>query len=389
MAPITRGAAGRGEFRPRFDPAGLDDELRMVLPDLPAGRWLSMRTLLDRTVGARDWGRWASRTQVLGAAAAGTDVVRVWRAEEPDSVAATVMHARVAVERTVRAHRVGHPDAGRLWDEAVEACRIAAYASPDDPVPWICLLALAPLDEHQRLPEHRVPAPDPLLAPGPWNLLGEVERRDPGNREAYHRMTTLLATRADGSWGQAHQFVRWVLDRTPHGSPLLVLPLYVRVGLWRDRHGPGRELDMYWAGEYAVQDAERALWGWFDATGFGAAGRDAAGFDAAGFDAAGFDATGFGATGFGAEGPHAAGPDAVGSPDLSILDLSHLAHALWAAHRFTEAARVFAAMGPCAATRPWIHRADAHDRRPAEEVAAEWIIRARGQCEAAAEGPRR
>ncbi|MGI5339714.1 hypothetical protein ACQEVS_21140 [Streptomyces sp. CA-181903] len=351
MAPITRGTAGRGEYRPRFDPAGLDDELRMVLPDLPAGRWLSMRTLLDRTVRARDWSRWASRTQVLGAAAAGTDMVRMWRAEEPDSVAAAVMHARVAVERTVRAHRVGHPDAARLWDEAVEACRMAAYASPDDPVPWICLLALAPLDGHQRLPEHRVPAPDPLLAPGPWNLLGEVERRDPGNREAYHRMTTLLATRADGSWGQAHQFARWVLDRTPHGSPLLVLPLYVRVGLWRDRHGPGRELDMYWAGEYAVQDAERALWGWFDAS-----------------------------------GPDRAGDGAAGPPDLSILDLSHLAHALWAAHRFIEAARVFAAMGPCAATRPWIHRADAHDRRPAEEVAAEWIVRARGQCEAAAEG---
>ncbi|WP_171164042.1 hypothetical protein [Streptomyces sp. I05A-00742] len=343
MALSSRGTPGRGEVRLRFDPAGLDADLRMVLLDLPAGRWLSMRDLLARTDRSLGWGQWVARTQVLGAAAAGTDVVRAWRAEEPDSADASVMHARVAVERTARAHRMGHPDVLGLWEEAIEACRVAAYTAPADPVPWVCLLALAQLDERQEVPEHRLPSPDPLLATGPWDVLGQVERRDPGNREAYHRMMALMASRADGSWGQAHQFVRWALDRAPRGSALLVLPLYVRVGLWRDQHGPGRELDMYWAGDYAVQDAERALHDWFDVV------------------------------------------EPAGHPSLSVLDLSHLAHALWAAHRFDAAARVFTAMGPSAATRPWVYRAD-DPRRPAEDAATEWIVRARAQCGAPVHG---
>jgi hypothetical protein len=60
---------------------------------------MSMRALLADTT---EWWQWTQRTQVLAAAAAGTDVVRAWLAEEPESVPAAVMWARVAVERALR-----------------------------------------------------------------------------------------------------------------------------------------------------------------------------------------------------------------------------------------------------------------------------------------------
>ncbi|MDL5206276.1 hypothetical protein [Streptomyces sp. ALI-76-A] len=39
-------AASR-QFQPRFHPAGFDDGLRAVLEDVRAGRWRSMRDLLE------------------------------------------------------------------------------------------------------------------------------------------------------------------------------------------------------------------------------------------------------------------------------------------------------------------------------------------------------
>ena len=42
----------------------------------------------------------------------------------------------------------------------------ATEAAPHDPVPWVCLLALAQLDRQQSWEEHRAEAPEPLLPPG-------------------------------------------------------------------------------------------------------------------------------------------------------------------------------------------------------------------------------
>lgn len=180
------------DFRPVYHPAGHDNDLRAALQDLRTGRWVSMRNLLESTP---DWTLWTQRTQVLGAVAAGSDAVQAWLAEEPRSVAAAVMHARVVVERAVRAHREGHHRAQELWREAWEACRSAAHATPADPVPWVCLLALSQLDERQELQEHRLHPPGPMLFPGPWGLLAEADRRDPCNREAYHRMLQFVYAR--------------------------------------------------------------------------------------------------------------------------------------------------------------------------------------------------
>ncbi|MET9802246.1 hypothetical protein [Streptomyces sp. NPDC006368] len=334
------------DFRPVYHPAGHDTALRGVVQDLRTGRWVSMAQLLADTTG---WALWTQRTQVLAAVAAGSDVVQAWRAEEPHSVAATVMHTRVAVERAVRAHREGHARTRELWQSAWEACRDTARIAPADPVPWVCLLALAVLDEGQRMEEHRMRPPGPMLPPGPWGLLAEADKRDPHNREAYHRMLQFLYARTpggalsgtrsgtpSGSLSEAVNFVQWAAGSAPPGSPLHVLPLYVRVERYRRERGQEKALDLHWVAEDATRDALRALLAWFDHT-----------------------------------GPEAA----------SLLDLNHLAHALWGALRFDDAAPVFEALGPYYTPQPWAHRTpDPGNRALAEEVFA----RARTRCLGAA-----
>ncbi|MET8246539.1 hypothetical protein ABZV31_20225 [Streptomyces sp. NPDC005202] len=325
--------------RPAYDPAGHDTALRTALQDLRTGRWMAMRDLLERTSA---WWQWTQRTQVLAAAAAGTDVVRAWRTEEPESVPAAVMHARVAVERALRAQRERHRRAHELWIEAWDAGHTATRITPQDPVPWVCLLALAQLDRELRWEEHRVAPPDPMLPPGPWGLLAEADKRDPHNREAHHRMLQFLyacgsSERAAEAAGYAH----WVAASAPPGSALHVLPLYVRVERYRRGSGQDAALDLHWVAEDATREARRALTAWFEHT-------------------------------------HTA--------ERSLLDLNHLAHALWGALQFRDAARVFDALGPYYTPLPWAYRTpDPSDRAGAVEV----FLQARARCRAAADDPAR
>jgi hypothetical protein len=320
--------AGHG-FRPVYHPAGHDHALRHAVQDLRTGRWVSMARLLDETAG---WDGWTRRTQVLATVAAGTDVVQTWRAEQPDSVSATVMHARVAVERAVRAHRACHPRTRTLWQEAWTACHHAAERAPADPVPWVCLLALATLDERRRMEEHRLRPPAPMLPPGPWGLLAEAEKRDPHNREAHHRMLQFFLASPSGSLSEAVNYAQWATGSAPIGSALHALPLHVRVERYRRERGQEHALDLHWVAEDAVRDARRALDAWFlfcDTT------------------------------------------------EASLLDLNHLAHALFGALRFADAARVFEALGPYWTVLPWAYRTPRPDDRAlAEEV----FVRARARC---------
>ncbi|MEU7071760.1 hypothetical protein AB0B30_06280 [Streptomyces narbonensis] len=316
-------------FRPVYHPAGHDHALRNAVQDLRTGRWVAMARLLDETSG---WDGWTRRTQVLAAVAAGTDVVHAWRTEQPGSIPATVMHSRVAVERAVRAHRAGHARTRELWQEAWTGCREAAELAPADPVPWVGLLALAALDGRQRMAEHRLSPPAPMLAPGPWGLLAEAEKRDPYNREAHHRMLQCVYARNPGPISEAVNYAQWASTSAPVGSALHALPLYVRVERYRRERGHERALDLHWVAEDAIRDAERALDTWFL-----------------------FCAT----------------------EEASLLDLNHLAHALYGALRFDDAARVFQALGPYYATLPWAYRtARPDDRALAEEV----FLRARARC---------
>ncbi|MFJ9434145.1 hypothetical protein ACIRQY_31435 [Streptomyces sp. NPDC101490] len=316
-------------FRPVYHPAGHDHALRHALQDLRTGRWVAMARLLDETA---DWDGWTRRTQVLAAVAAGTDVVHAWRTEQPDNRAAAVMHSRVAVERAVRAHRGAHPRTRDLWQEAWAACRDAAERAPEDPVPWVGLIALAALDGRQRMAEHRVTPPAPMLPPGPWGLLAEAEKRDPHNREAHHRMLQFVYARRPGPLSEAVNYAHWAASSAPVGSALHALPLYVRVERYRRERGQERALDLHWVGEDAVRDAQRALDTWFF-----------------------FCAT----------------------DEASLLDLNHLAHALYGALHFTDAARLFEALGPFYTTLPWAYRTPhPDDRALAEEV----FLRARARC---------
>ncbi|MEU6769878.1 hypothetical protein [Streptomyces sp. NPDC046759] len=301
--------------RPSYDPAGPDLALRGALQDLRTGRWMAMRALLADTT---DGWQWTRRTQVLAAAAAGTDVVRAWLAEEPDSVHAAVMRARVAVERALRARREGHRRTHELWIEAWDAAQSATRLTPEDPVPWVCLLALAQLDPEQRWEEHRSPAPEAMLPPGPWGLLAEAGKRDPYNREAHHRMLQFLYARGgSGRLAEAAGYAQWAAGQAPPGSALHVLPLYVRVERYRRERGHDAALDLHWVAEDAAREARRALRSWFDHT---------------------------------------------QCAERSLLDLNHLAHALWGSLQFPDAARVFDAIGPYFTPPPWMYRTPDRDR---------------------------
>ncbi|MGW2486321.1 hypothetical protein ACWCV9_03750 [Streptomyces sp. NPDC001606] len=318
-----------------YDPAGPDHALRAALQELRTGRWMAMRTLLAETT--RGW-EWTRRTQVLATVAAGSDVVRAWLTEEPDSVHAAVMQARVGVERALRAQRERHRRTHELWIEAWDAAQTATRIAPRDPVPWICLLALAQLDPEQRWEEHRAAPPAPLLPPGPWGLLAEAHARDPYNREAHHRMLQFLYARGGSDrLTEAAGYAQWAAAEAPPGSAVLLLPLYVRVERYRRASGYDAALDLHWVADDATREARHGLRSWFD------------------------------------RAPHA---------EASPLDLNHLAHALWGALLFPDAARVFEAIGPYVTPAPWMYRTP--DRGRAMEV----FIQARDRCRAAADDSR-
>ena len=318
-----------------FHPAGPDAALRVALEDLHAGRWMATRTLLAET--GTDWAARTSRTQVLGAVAARSNVLSAWRAEEPGNGDLAVMRARVAVEHALVARRQRDRNAPSIEQRAREACWAAGSQLPNDPVPWVCLLALAQADERQERPEHCHPAPEPMLPAGPWGLLGEADRRDSFNREAFHRMLRFWLARAGGSPGEAIDFARYVGSVAPDGSPLLVLPLYAYVERYREMRDGGRLSPLMrgqWTGDHVTHHIDRALHGWFDHPSAG---------------------------------------------QCTPLDLNHLAHALWAGNRFDDAHRVFSQIGPYATRLPWASVADSPDHAEEEFRWARSQSRSAGQ----------
>ncbi|MDH6138483.1 hypothetical protein P3T35_000460 [Kitasatospora sp. GP30] len=326
-----RAGEAAGTARVVFHPAGLDEELRTVVEEVQAGRWMAMRDLLARsgpTSGLR-----TARTQVLAAVAAGSDVVETWCGEEPQSPDALVMRARVAVERALRASRQHGAWAGVLAAEAREVCWSAVRVSPADPVPWVCLIALAQLDQRLAVREHQAGAPyGSFLPPGPWGLLHEAYQRDPVGREAHVRMLQFWLSRPrpmELVWN----FTSWVEGWAPVGSPLHVLPLLAGVEKYRllQAAGPLRTEDKgQWRLENTVVKRTARAWSyWFEAEPL---------------------------------------------EPRSANDLNVLAHALWAGARRAEAARVFEAIGPYASRMPWAYVASEPGRAEQE------FVQARSQC---------
>ncbi|MEE4543954.1 hypothetical protein V2S66_18495 [Streptomyces sp. V4-01] len=325
------------EFVPAFHPAGLDTALQWAVEAIRVGHWKPMRDLLAET-GAH-WGLRTSRSQVLGSAAAGGHVVRQWLEEEPGSVDALVMQARVSAELVLRAYRQGHSGVDGLAAQAREAAMAAHRVHAADPVPLVCLLALAATDPSQAHQAHRMPPPaNEFLPTGPWRLLGALVERDGFNREGHHRMMQVLLRSRSGGQAAALGFAQWVWSRVPAESccSLLVLPLHSHAEHYRAKRqhgvadaGVGA---MHWRTDPVRAYADRALRCWFE---------------------------------------HSE------RVELSAVDLNHLAHALWADRRFDEAARVFEVIGPHATSAPWMHVANTAGDR--DSGAAEFA-KARAQC---------
>ncbi|MFE3601278.1 hypothetical protein [Streptomyces sp. NPDC059142] len=308
-----------GEVPVVYHPAGRDAELRAVWEEVRAGRWMGVRDLLRRTrESGSGWADWTRRTQVLGAAAAESNVVEIWLSEEPGSIEALVMTARVRTERTLSAYRqrpfsgerVSHHlrDIDGLAFAARQACRAASEALPADPVPWVCLLALALVDPGAVHAEHRKPSGDPLLGPGPWGLMEGAEQRDAGNREAWHRLFKVMCSRGTSPGA----FARYADNAARMGSAVRMLPLYASMEQYRSRRARHASTWLHWNSAQAVHYAMRAYTDWFCRS---------------------------------------------NPADCSELDLNYLAHALHAADH-AEAAHVFEAIGPYATPVPWRYVVD-------------------------------
>lgn len=299
------------------DLAGRDDELRRALEDLRMNRHSAMRSVLMKSV--RDRPLRTARSQVLAVGAGDGAAIVAWLEEDPRNADAMMMWARVLTRQAVRAFRQGKDEAllRRAARVARDACWAAIRDSPADPVPWVCLLDLAklPIDLRHLDPfvsQRPYPwgqAPEMGLFDGPWPLLYEVDRRDPGNREAYHRMREFAETCLSG--GLAVDFSRWTSGRAPYGSALHVMPLYAFLAEYLRRHGDGRDGAIaFWTTAQVKHYARKACDDWFYAT-----------------------------------------PDSVRS-QLSLLDLNHLAFVLVACGE-VGADGVFREIGPYATSAPW------------------------------------
>jgi hypothetical protein len=286
-------------FKPLMHPAGSDIALAKVLGDVHSGRWMAMAALLNEPMTLQTW---CTRTALLGKVAAPTNTVEEWLRERPTDRDALALMCRVLTERACRAIEAKVAGAGQMESRAATACHRQSQDDPADPVPYLSLLALACARGIA------VPGPDACPVPGPWDAFRELWRVDGGNREAYHRMMTAIASRhaADAQLFAQRSVAAAGVSAA---SPLQMLPLYALIGVYEHhkRTRPGELTHLLWTTESALRDVERG-WIWFQAS-----------------DPA----------------------------ERLVVDLSHLAHALAAAGWNAQAAEVFAALGPYGSPRPW------------------------------------
>ncbi|MGW2835934.1 hypothetical protein [Streptomyces sp. NPDC001286] len=300
-----------------ISPIGADTDLRAAMEDLKLGRYRAARDLLART--GPNWPLRTRRSQLLAAGAGEGGVFKTWLEEEPGSADASMMWARVLTRAALAAHRSGKSKdlVARAAGLARQACMRAMALGPQCPVAWICLLHLTqlPFDPYHFDPKWRSrPLPWDRLRDvsmplrGPWPLLEEINRRDPGSREGHHRMREFFLHR--GSPTAALTFAAWTVASPPANLELDLLPLYALKDVYAIQHGRGQGAALkFWKTAQVTHYACQARDRWF------------------------------------ASLPPA--HHAWSSP----LDLNHLAHALMACGE--DARAVFEAMGPYATPEPW------------------------------------
>ena len=193
--------------------------------------WEPVAELLRET-GA-DWDRRVHRVSVL-ADALPPAVVDGWinrRAGDRDALA-------------VHAYRTRTED----------ACLDAATAYPDDPTPWIAMLA------QRRVSRSTADVPE---------IWKQIITRDPLNRTAHHEMLLHLSPRCCGeSSFDMRDFAQQCAQETPYGSPLSILPLAARVENYAYRLGLGKHRDApdlsgHWYGPTVAREIDSVLDRWF------------------------------------------------------------------------------------------------------------------------------
>ncbi|MFF5106786.1 hypothetical protein [Streptomyces sp. NPDC000134] len=252
-------------------PVGADRDLREALEDLKLGRYHTTGKLLAAT--GRNWPLRTNRSRLLAAGAGDGGVFKVWLDEQPHSVDASMMWARVLTRAALSAWR-RRADRQLLWRAAVlarDACLRTIELDLACPVPWICLLQLTALPFEPYLfdpaARHRRPpwgqSVDPTMPyEGPWPLLDEIVRRDPGSREGHHRMRQFFQQRGMGAAARDYAF--WVASGRPDNGELLMLPVYALVDWYLEQHGDGRGGALhFWQSAQVRHYACRARDGWF------------------------------------------------------------------------------------------------------------------------------
>ncbi|MFJ9250492.1 hypothetical protein [Streptomyces sp. NPDC101776] len=313
-APAASPAAGL-----IVSPVGADSDLRAALEDLKMGRYLAARDLLIHT--GLNWSLLARRCHLLVSDPGARGVIKMWRDEEPHSRHASLLWARALTHGALQLHREGKADdvVCRAAVMAHEEWNRAATLWPDSPEPWNGRLQLARLPYDPRFldpywrsrtqPWDRLDDFEMSLS-GPWPLWAEANERHPGDRDAHHRMREYFLQHHGAV--PALQYAQWIVSEAHTHPELLMLPLYARMDLYRERHRSSqRGAAGFWQTEQAHRVAMRAFTGWFSPI-----------------------------------------PDAE-HRWLSLWDLNYLAHALVSCGKSNAARQVFNALGPYVTPQPW------------------------------------
>jgi hypothetical protein len=248
----------RDRFTPDFDPDCGDAALTSAKQDIVIGRWQGLRQLLRDTGPA--WQPRGHRMRLLAQACASTSTAESWLAAEPHSGDALVLRAATETARAfnlaIAAGR-GVPIDQKRVDNAVMACLQAAGAYPDDPTPWISLIAVARL----------YPAGVRRQELGRW--WDELHGRDPYSVEGHLQVLHYYAARWHGTHGLMYDFARDTAGVAPPGSALPVLVQFARVEEYRyildgakGQHGAMAGISQHWNHDGAVNDVHRTWHRW-------------------------------------------------------------------------------------------------------------------------------
>ncbi|MEV7446589.1 hypothetical protein AB0O22_36525 [Streptomyces sp. NPDC091204] len=200
---------------------GPDEDLMDALDNVRrTGQWQAASQLLAGTPreGERRW----QRVQAFGGAAAlelvaqpgvGAQWLKAWRLEAEQDAGGAQVHAELLVQQAWRhSGGVGSTYHRIILEEAREACRRAAAASPEDPVPYITELAIA---RGLAYSEAEFDA-----------LWAKVIDRAPEHMGAHIAALHYWCAKWHGSREQADAFAHAAAARAPRGSLLAALPLF-------------------------------------------------------------------------------------------------------------------------------------------------------------------